>query len=245
MGSSWIMILTRYRSVNQPYSPFTKKTTDIINTDFRHHNIGSNPYDFTPGLLFSGTYEIRKDGFVSNNSLYVTSSVTGFNRPLIWNVTPSVATDNQEILILVEPLIRINLAVSMGTMGAALKIVDRPQFSVTNMISTTLGVRANNVGGSQRYTMSDGSSEAGASDFEWSANTKYWLRLRLSSGNTHNRKVWEYGTAEPAYNSIVPTASTWPTTAGKAGITAGTAGTQLKFHWISVAYNGATAEFPP
>lgn len=101
---------------------------------------------------------------------------------------------------------------------------------------------------SNRLNSKDGVSSLGAASISNPTGVKYWVRVRLTASAVHNRKVWIYGTTEPAefVTFTVPT-NTWPTAAGLAGVTAILSASTIhnyKVHFISVAYDSATAPFP-
>ena len=226
------------------FNPFTIETADTIGTDFSPYSLGTPP-DWSASVLGATSSLPSLDiqaGGQYGKKLYLSGGATGaFSRAAAWLSSRFLATDNQEILVLVKPIsgARVTSVVSPQAL-AGLKISPTNDYyqsagfgwGSTGTLST---VRMN------RYT----TAAAGATAFTWSNNSLYWIRLRNHTVNTNSRKIWLFGNSEPATFSNVAIASTaWTPNAGYAGVINYNA-TVFEVHWISVGYNFVAAPFPP
>jgi hypothetical protein len=244
------MLLSHALRAALPY-PFTIYGTNTIGTDFSRYPLGT-PSDWQPiGSAGTTVASIISGGAISSKCLQIAQTApSSFERVKYgWNSSRSVATDNQEILMLVEIIsgagIPSNSATNV-TFGPLLKTSIN-----NNYIGAGPTINGSNVTprfGTGRVNAKDSDFAGGTASGANPTGVKYWVRVRLTASAVHNRKVWIYGTAEPAaFTTFTVPTNTWPTAAGVAGLTAIESGStthNFKVHFVSVAYDSTTAPFP-
>ncbi len=218
-------------------------TANYKATDFRNHNVGT-PLDWEQAdPSESVTLSITNSGAVSTKALEASLASSGIYTLFQWNRSASVSTDDQEVLALYEPLVSPSGSVLTLQFGPSLKTLYTP---TANWVGGGIG-RNGTTNSSIRQATLNGTTEVGAGNFTWAANTRYWTRLRISATRQISRKVWADGSSEPASFTTATAASTaWPTAAGLAAFRIGHPSTapSVRLHFISVAYNGNTALAP-
>lgn len=205
-------------------------------TSFEHQPAGSQPSGWTE--LWNGsssTWTVTDSGtkFVRNNI-----SSTNDDRLLRWDTVGS-PTD-------VEVVVRVRTSSNTG-------------------YQNTIYVRASTSGGPLKngyyLTMNE---TAGAKrllleqwyegtyyywhhvDYSWTANTWYWMRYKVS-GNTHQAKIWQDGSSEPASWNISrsDTSGTAYNGSGIVALAGYTASGNRDFDVVGVGTNGDSAPTEP
>lgn len=181
---------------------------------------------------------------VQNDAIGGSISGKEFKFDGINNVISAVSMDRAGAFADGEVLVR-GYAISTSGGAALLTASLRIQGSDPNVSSYRVQLRSlSNAGANLRLESVDAGTLTNLANpsFSWSANTRYFLRLRVIGTNIRAR-AWQSGTPEPSTWNINVNNSTI-TGAGYAGFGAGAPAGDPAFDYIAVAIGGGTAPRP-
>lgn len=216
----------------------TIQTSTVRATDFRNHPVGSSPRDWDWDASYP--LSITDDGAVSGKCLQYSGSGSSYAL-LRWLLSFESDAPSQEVLLLAETL----TTPSGGPWQPHFGPLSRCNEELTQYAYSVLG---RNNSGNRILTESRGLSNSGDIDqFGYSANTKYWIRLRVEQTGISLR-VWPRGTSEPGSWTISRGRSTsqMPNVAGHAGVVMGSYSVSRthRIHYIAHRIDGGAAPLP-
>jgi hypothetical protein len=209
-------------------------------TDFRNHQ---NTDDFSSiRASDSGILSIVNEGVISEKCLQITDNTDTLNGMYYqWLLSDAVASDDQEVLGLVEfnGTKTTSGATALATIGLKYQTTDK---------RISMGLGRNNttdVGISVGFNTAFGGFVTSRA---WTIGNRYWVRSRIQTTRNFLLRIWDYGDAEPGtwLHSDFFTSDRWPSTAGRAGVdfVNTPSGQTMRLHYLSVAYSGGTAPSP-
>lgn len=234
------MLFSKLLTANT-FNPFTIQTADTIGTDFSPYSAGT-PTDWVSALGVSPDITVNIDvGGQYGKKLTYSGGATDSVRAAVWSSSRLSALDDQEILLLVKPISGTGISgIVTPFASAGIKI----STAISAFQSAGIGVSNTGVLSQIRLNRVASNQSVGSSAYTWANNSLYWIRLRNHTVNVNSRKIWQFGTTEPAsFTSISVASNTWTTSAGYAGVL-NTNFSQFEVHWISVGYSFVAAPFP-